>query len=104
RIGIEHEDKTRGMIIHLPPDYDPKNPYPVVFGFHGAGGPMEGFHRRLTPFVEKGDIINVSPQGLADNPRGTTGFNAFPRCTISKADDVGLVRKIVGIPRPKREH
>jgi polyhydroxybutyrate depolymerase len=95
RIGIEHEGKTRGMIIHVPADYDSAKSYPVVFGFHGAGGPMEGFHRRLSPLVERGEIISVSPQGLGENPRGVTGFNAFPRCTLTKADDVGLVKKVV---------
>jgi polyhydroxybutyrate depolymerase len=90
---IEHEGLNREMLIHLPERYDPAKKYPVIFWFHGAGGPMRGVQGKLAPTVEKHNVIGVSPQGLADS-RGVTGFNAFNNNAISSADDVGLVRKI----------
>ena len=44
---------TAGVVslIELPADMKKEDRYPVVFGFHGDGGPKEAYNRRLSPFV-----------------------------------------------------
>ncbi len=86
------------MLVRLPADYDAAKQYPVVFGFHGAGGPMEGYHRQLEPLVRDHGYISVSPQGLSNgkrNRRRVTAWNGFSNHRFTRADDVGFVRKIV---------
>ena len=68
--------------------------YPVIFGFHGAGGPKEGYHRQLEHLVHGHGFISVSPQGIS-NARGITGWNGFAGHRISNTDDVGFVRKSI---------
>lgn len=34
--GLKSSGRDRSYSIHLPPDYDENNPYPVVLGFHGS--------------------------------------------------------------------
>lgn len=94
QVTLENDGLQRQMLIQLPQDYDSGKRYPVIFGFHGAGGPMQGYNRKLAPLVDREGIISVSPQGDS-NAAGTTGWNAFPRSRITSTDDVGLVRKIV---------
>ena len=93
-VKLNHDGHLREMLVRLPENYDPKNKYPVVFGFHGAGGPKEGYHRQLERVVRKHDFISVSPQGIS-NSRGVTGWNGFAGHRISNTDDVGFVRKSV---------
>ncbi|MEE2707272.1 MAG: hypothetical protein VX988_09485 [Planctomycetota bacterium] len=95
RVELKHDGHLRKMLVRLPGDYDPAKKYPVVFGFHGAGGPMEGYHRQLEVLVKRHGIISVSPQGIS-NARGTTGWNGFEGHRISNTDDVGFVVKTVG--------
>ena len=93
-IKLNHDGHQREMLVRLPESYTTKKSYPVIFGFHGAGGPKEGYHRQLEQLVQKHDFISVSPQGIS-NARGITGWNGFEGHRISNTDDVGLVRKII---------
>lgn len=93
-VKITHDGHLREMLVRLPEQYDPKKQYPVIFGFHGAGGPKEGYHRQLERLVRAHKFISVSPQGIS-NARGITGWNGFSGHRISNTDDVGLVRKSV---------
>ena len=98
RVEFLHDGEPRQMLVRLPADYDAAKLYPVVFGFHGAGGPMEGYHRQLEPLVRDHGYISVSPQGLSNgkrNRRGVTAWNGFSNHRLTRADDVGFVRKIV---------
>ena len=97
RVELVH-DEPREMLGRLPADYNPEKRYPVVFGFHGAGGPMEGYHRLLEPLVRDHGYISVSPQGLSNGPRnrrGVTAWNGFENHRLSQADDIGFVRKAI---------
>ena len=97
RVRLVHGE-PREMLVRLPTDYDPEKRYPVVFGFHGAGGPMEGYHRQLEPLVRDHGYISVSPQGLSNGPRnrrGVTAWNGFENHRLSQADDIGFVRKAI---------
>jgi len=93
-VNLRHDGHLRELLVRLPENYDPKKKYPVIFGFHGAGGPKEGYHRQLEKAVRKHGFISASPQGIS-NKRGITGWNGFSGHRISNTDDVGLVRKVV---------
>jgi poly(3-hydroxybutyrate) depolymerase len=93
-VKLKHDGHDREMLVRLPETYDASRKYPVVFGFHGAGGPMKGYHRLLEDLVKAKGVISVSPQGVS-NARGTTGWNGFSGHRISNTDDVGLVKQIV---------
>lgn len=76
-LRLEHDGHQRELLVRLPDDYDsakrdPAKRYPVVFGFHGAGGPKETYHRHLEWLVKKHGMISVSPQGLSTNDKGKT--------------------------------
>jgi len=34
-VQIDHEGHTRDYILHIPTQYDPAQPTPIVFAFHG---------------------------------------------------------------------
>ncbi len=98
RVEFMHDKELRQMLVRVPGDYDASRKYPVVFGFHGAGGPMEGYHRQLEELVRNHGYISVSPQGLSNakrNRRGVTAWNGFSNHRLSSADDVGFVVKTV---------
>jgi poly(3-hydroxybutyrate) depolymerase len=91
---LNHDGHLREMLIRLPEKYDPKKKYLVVFGFHGAGGPKEGYHRQLERVVSKHGFISVSPQGIS-NARGITGWNGFSGHRISNTDAVGKMHQLI---------
>jgi polyhydroxybutyrate depolymerase len=93
-VKINHDGHLREMLVRLPENYTPMRSYPVIFGFHGAGGPKEGYHRQLEHLVHGHGFISVSPQGIS-NARGITGWNGFAGHRISNTDDVGFVRKSI---------
>ena len=63
-------DRQMGFTVYLPPDYDPQQPYPVLYLFYGYGGNRDSWfhglsiHRVADQLVEEGRIaplIMVSP-------------------------------------------
>lgn len=92
RISLRHDGQVREMMIRLPRNYDPRHKYPVIFGFHGASGPMAAYHRLLQFLVEEAGVISVSPQGLTSKKAGVAMWNGFPRHRVGNVDDVGLVQ------------
>jgi len=62
-------DVSRTYIVELPDGYDPDNPHPVIFGFHGRGGSAQGASGQwyLGLGVQGGKpSILVYPNGLDD--------------------------------------
>ncbi|MCP4848068.1 MAG: hypothetical protein GY899_09005 [Verrucomicrobiaceae bacterium] len=93
-VKLNHDGHPREILVRLPDNHESTKKYPVVFGFHGAGGPKEGYHRLLERLVRQHAFISVSPQGIS-NKRGITGWNGFSGHRISNTDDVGMVRKCI---------
>ncbi len=91
---LEDDGHQREVLVRLPDDYDPAKRYAVVFGFHGAGGPKEAYHRHLESLVKEHGMISVSPQGLS-NALGKTAWNGFANHRLSNADDVGFVARTI---------
>jgi polyhydroxybutyrate depolymerase len=99
-LRLEHDGYQRELLVRLPDDYapakrDPAKRYPVVFGFHGAGGPKETYHRHLEWLVKKHGMISVSPQGLSTTDKNKTAWNGFANHRLSNTDDVGFVAKTI---------
>ncbi len=93
-LKIGHNKRTRELIIELPKDYKKGKKYPVVFGFHGAGGPVEAYNRRLAPFVNKHKLISISILGTKQGPKEPTAWN-FKDNFRNDADDVGFVKELI---------
>lgn len=75
--------RTREYLVHVPEDYHPDRPLPVVLSFHGHTRSAE-YQEALTGFSEL-DTIAVYPQGLV----GTDGETAWQGAPYSAdADDV----------------
>ncbi len=94
-LWLEHDGQRREMLVRLPEDYDPAKRYPLVFGFHGAGGPMAAYHRQLEGLVREHGMISVSPQGLSTTARAKTAWNGFQNHRYSNTDDVGFVARTI---------
>ena len=99
---VQSNRHVRKVLIELPPGSREGDRLPVVFGFHGDGGPAEAYNRRLSPYVRKHNLISVSPQGetlAKEKQQGTiTFFNFIPEkkdWARQQADDLGLVRQIL---------
>jgi polyhydroxybutyrate depolymerase len=81
---------TRSYILHLPDDYEPSWPLPVVMAFHGrkgSGTQIEGFSG-----ISELDAIAVYPQGLP-GAADKTAWQGAPYA--SAADDVLFVSDLL---------
>ena len=95
-LKIDFKGVVRDLFIELPTDMQKEKRYPVVFGFHGDGGPKEAYNRRLSPFVEKYKLIGISIQGtpkrgwvLARRP------GIITTARMSTSDDIGFIRYLI---------
>ena len=62
--------KNRSFIIRMPTGYDGKKPFPMFFGFHGAGGGASGFETGAFGGVSRmltDKAIRVFPQAFGGN-------------------------------------
>lgn len=104
---IQTNGHARKVLIELPTALRLGERLPVVFGFHGDGGPAEGYAERLAPYVRSHRIISVSPQGetmVGGNGRSSTFWNFIPGKDWDRkqADDLALVRQIIALLDVKR--
>ncbi len=85
---------ARQYKVHVPPSYDPEQPMPVVFCFHGLGQNAVMFCVDGAGMPAKADaegFILVMPNGLQNS------WNAGTCCgsaVTSKLDEVGFVRAV----------
>ena len=89
----------RSYLVHVPPQYDPATPMPVVLAFHG-GGANAGNMVTFSGLNEKADqagFIVVYPEGTGRLERMRT-FNAGNCCghaASQQIDDVAFTRQIL---------
>ncbi|MEU0511341.1 ferulic acid esterase [Amycolatopsis sp. NPDC006125] len=72
---------TRSYLLHVPADYRPDRPDPLVLSFHGHGRTAE-YQEELSGFSGR-SVIAVYPQGLI----GTDGKSAWTGAPYSAAAD-----------------
>lgn len=98
RQKIEVDGRDRSFLVHVPPQYDPRTPTPVVLVFHGAGMsassiiPFSGMNAKS----DEAGFIAVYPNGTGLARFYT--FNAGGRrgkMAEGSADDVKFVRALL---------
>ena len=90
--------QKRSYLVHVPKDYDPQTPTPVVLALHGVGmnGPMMVLFSGLNKKADEAGFIVVYPSGtgvgpfLKWNARGLKGEPA-----AGKPDDVEFISKLL---------
>jgi len=92
--SIEHGDRKRQYIVHVPPKYDPARPAPVILAFHGAamtGEKMVKF-TGLNETADREGFIAVYPSGTGAGSFLTWNAGGFSgRMAENRPDDVGFV-------------
>ncbi len=87
-------EQKRTYLVHIPKDYDPKKPTPVVLALHGAAmnGPMMVSLSGLNKKSEEAGFIVVYPSGISFvwNAGGFTG-----KMAEGKPDDVAFIGKVL---------
>ena len=92
---IRFQGVVRDLFIELPRGMQKGEQYPLVFGFHGDGGPKEAYSRRLSPYVEKHKLIAISIQGTPKRVgTGATSWHYHAGSDVD-VDDIRFIRFLV---------
>lgn len=73
---VEAVGLQREFLVELPEPYDPDQPYPIVFTFHGYGAEMDNAFGQNVADLWDAQVIAVYPQGLGDPSSWRTSPNA----------------------------
>ncbi|MBS0264043.1 MAG: prolyl oligopeptidase family serine peptidase [Planctomycetes bacterium] len=89
----------RKYLVHLPPQYDPAVPSPVVLAFHGYGSSSHHMVKfcDLSTKADQAGFVVVYPEGTGKTRR-TLAWNAGDCCgdpQQDNTDDVGFVRALL---------
>jgi polyhydroxybutyrate depolymerase len=62
---LQCDDRDRSYLVHVPPQYNPQHPTPVVLVLHGActNGPITAFYTGLNRTADANNFIAVYPNG-----------------------------------------
>ena len=94
-LKIRFQGVVRDLFIELPRGMQKGEQYPLVFGFHGDGGPKEAYSRRLSPYVEKHKLIAISIQGTPKRVgSGASSWDHHHGSDVD-VDDIGFIRYLV---------
>jgi polyhydroxybutyrate depolymerase len=103
QFSIQHEGLTRMYRIHVPSQYDPATPTPLILAFHGGGGSMDYMAKDkyygLISKSEKEGFVVVFPNGFSKLKSGKFAtWNAGRCCAGARdenIDDVGFVKVVI---------
>jgi polyhydroxybutyrate depolymerase len=91
--------RQRSYLIHVPPQYDPSRPTPVVLVFHGGGTNAKTMVRfcGLSETADRAGFLSVYPSGSGRNPNFLTwnAGNCCGQAMRENTDDVGFVRVLL---------
>lgn len=92
RFNLQSSGVSRDYSYHLPANYDPNRPYPVVIGFHGSSsiGLFFELDTKLSSNRYSSDKIMVYPNGLGGSWAGPSYHN---RSTVQ--EDILFVRDVI---------
>ena len=94
-LKINFQGVVRDLFIELPTDMQKGERYPVVFGFHGDGGPKEAYNRRLSPYVKKYKLIGISIQGTPKRVgSGASSWDHHDGSDVD-VDDIGFIQYLI---------
>lgn len=99
RGSLLHEGVERTYLLHLPPAYDGRSPYPLVIAMHGGFGSAENLQRmsRLSEAADTLNFVVVYPEGVAA-AFGIRTWNAGGCCgpaVRNNVDDVGFIAALI---------
>ena len=102
-MSLTHNNLLRFYKVHIPKNYNPETPTPLLVAFHGGGGDMnyqsnDKFYKQITKSEEKGYIV-AFPNGISRFKSGKLAtWNAGKCCgeaRDTKADDVGFIKEMI---------
>jgi polyhydroxybutyrate depolymerase len=96
--GLMIDGKKRSYLLHIPKNYDPKKPAPVVLALHGAmmNGPLMAQFCGLSEKADKEGFMVVYPNGTGSGP--FLFWNAGGRLgqlAAGMPDDVAFISKLL---------
>lgn len=95
---LKMEEQNRTYLVHIPKEYDPKKPAPVVLALHGAAmnGSMMVWFSGLNKKADEAGFIVVYPSGTGVGPFLTWNSGGFKgRMAANKPDDVVFIGKLL---------
>ena len=92
-VQIEHEGRSRRLIVTAPETYSRQGTYPILFCFHGAGGKANGPSNRWSPHADKHGLIVISAEAVQPLAK----WNFMDGMHDQDHDDVGFISKVVEI-------
>lgn len=91
-------EQERSYLIHVPKNYDPEKPTPVVLALHGAAmnGSMMVWFTGLNEKADEAGFIVVYPSGTGIGPFRTWNAGGFNGTWAEgRADDVAFLGKLL---------
>lgn len=92
-VQVEHDGRSRRLVVTVPKTYDRQELYPVLFCFHGAGGKADGQSVRWSPHADQRGLIVISAEAVQPLAK----WNFKDRFHAEAHDDVGLVSKVIEV-------
>src|SRR5437879_1570747 len=96
---LQVDKRTRTYLVHVPPNYDPKKPTPVVLAYHGGGSNAVQMVRfcGLNETADKHGFLVVYPNGtgLLEGALTWNGGNCCGFAMQHQVDDVGFTRALL---------
>jgi polyhydroxybutyrate depolymerase len=92
------DGRERAYLVHVPKNYDPKTPTPVVLALHGAAmdGSMMVWFSGLSKKADDAGFVVVYPSGTGTGPFRTWNAGGFTgKMAEGKADDVAFIGKVL---------
>ena len=96
--SLKMGDVDRSYLVHVPPQYDPQKPTPVVLVLHGAGtnGSMMVWFCGMNKKADEAGFIAVNPNGTGlAGLMLTWNAGGFPGKGVGKVDDVAFIAKLL---------
>jgi len=90
-IQIEHDGRSRRLVVTTPKTFDRQVVYPILFCFHGAGGKADGPSKRFSSHANKHGLIVISAEAV----RPLAKWNFMDDFHAVNHDDIGFISKVV---------
>ncbi|MGC4028963.1 MAG: PHB depolymerase family esterase [Steroidobacteraceae bacterium] len=102
-IRLQQDGRERFALLHVPANYDARQPMPLVVALHGGGGSAQHMaddrHYGLIGKSESAGFLVLFPNGVSNRANGMLATwnagNCCGRARDGKVDDVGFLRALV---------